>query len=93
MSNKKVRIELRYDPIKDKDVIEFIDRYGSTRAGFIKNIIKIYKNKIESQNSKHMNNNLESAIRTKNGKEKQKNKKREKKQPFLGQAFSSKDFE
>lgn len=44
MTNKKVRIELQYDPEKDKDIIDFIDENGSTRAGFIKQVLKMYKN-------------------------------------------------
>lgn len=45
--DEKVRIETRFDAIKDKEIIDFIDNNGSTRAGFIKQIIKMYKNQIE----------------------------------------------
>ena len=45
MSNgKKVRIELRFDEIEDRDLLSFIDTNGSTRAGFIKQVIMMYKN-------------------------------------------------
>lgn len=46
--NKKIRIELRFDEIEDKEIIEFIDKYGSTRAGFIKQVLKVYKNQFEN---------------------------------------------
>lgn len=89
MSKKKVRIELRYDPVADKDIIDFLDKYGSTRAGFIKSIINIYKNQIEEKS-------VAPELETKKIEETQrseKNNKKEKKRPILGEAFSSKDFE
>ncbi len=62
LSNEKIRIEIRFDPEKDKDIIDFIDENGSTRAGFIKQVLKMYKNesdkmlvapKNEIEESKH----------------------------------------
>jgi hypothetical protein len=47
--SKKVRVEIRFDEEKDKDIIDFMDEYGSTRAGFIKQVLRIYKNQIEGE--------------------------------------------
>lgn len=49
MVDEKIRIELRFDPVKDKDIIGFIDENGSTRAGFIKQILKLYKNQFDTE--------------------------------------------
>jgi len=49
MSNKnKLRIEIRLDKTDDKELIDFIDKNASTRAGFLKHILIMYKNKMES---------------------------------------------
>ena len=45
----EIRIELRFDPEKDKDIIDFIDENGSTRAGFIKNILKLCENQLDME--------------------------------------------
>jgi len=34
---------LSWDLEKDKDILNFIDEHGSTRAGFIKQVLKLYK--------------------------------------------------
>jgi len=86
-SNKKERIEIRFDPIKDKDMIEFIDNNGSTRAGFIKQVLIMYKNQIENtaiNNSSFNNDNTE---------DRNNNNEPKKKKANLGTAFSSKDFQ
>lgn len=49
--SKKVRIEIRLDEVEDKEMIDFIDKYGSTRAGFIKQVLKVYKNQLEDVSS------------------------------------------
>lgn len=54
--NKKVRIELRYDEINDKEMIKFIDENGSTRAGFIKHVLQMYKNQVENITPESMKN-------------------------------------
>ena len=43
MIDEKIRIELRFDPEKDKDILNFIDEHGSTRPDFIKQVLKLYK--------------------------------------------------
>lgn len=88
MSNKKVRIELQYDPIKDKDTINFIDKNGSTRAGFIKSLILQYKNAMEDNTVSHIKNTPIIQER-KNSNQPQKTGK---KIPKLGQSYSSKDL-
>lgn len=40
----KERIEIQLDTIKDADLISFIDKNGTTRAGFIKNVLRHYMN-------------------------------------------------
>lgn len=88
MSNKKVRIELQYDPIKDKDIIDFIDRNGSTRAGFIKSLVLQYKNAMESNSIAYK----ETTTTSQENLNTNKPKKTAKKIPKLGQSFSSKNL-
>jgi hypothetical protein len=89
MSSEKIRIELRYDAIKDKDIIDFIDRNGSTRAGFIKSLVLQYKNSIES-NRTPFQDSQPYLDQEKSSPKKQ--EKTERKIPKLGQSFSSNDF-
>lgn len=84
MSNKnKLRIEIRLDKTDDKELIDFIDENGSTRAGFLKHILIMYKNKMESI---QVNDN-EQAKELDNKKDNKKLKK------INDVSFSSNDFE
>lgn len=90
MSSGKIRIELRYDAIKDKDIIDFIDRNGSTRAGFIKSLILQYKN---TMGSNALSFNQEEVQPLEQGnKSSDKPKINKRKVPKLGQSFSSKNI-
>ncbi|WP_394463967.1 hypothetical protein [Thalassobacillus sp. B23F22_16] len=93
MTKKKMeRIELRYDPEKDKDMLDFIDNNGSTRAGFIKHVLKMYKNQMETMIK--MPDDSQKAAESNNEEEKNSFGKRRRKPSNLGNAsFSSKDFE
>lgn len=78
----QIRIEIRYDKVRDKEMIDFIDKYGSTRAGFIKQALNIYKTQVESSGTQNTNDltNTPAKDNTK------------KKKPILGDSFSSKDL-
>jgi len=39
---KKIRVELFFDKKEDADIIEYMDRYGSSRAGWIRSALKEY---------------------------------------------------
>ena len=84
--NKKVRIEIRFDEEKDKEMIDFIDEYGSTRAGFIKQVLKMYKSQVEESKHAAFNNVPKKEL------EKEKSKKKKKKLPVIDISYSSKDF-
>jgi len=80
--SKKVRIEIRLDENKDRDMIEFIDKFGSTRAGFIKQVLKMYKNEMETQQiTKNYNKTINSS-----------NEKKINTRKINDVSFSSKDF-
>lgn len=85
--NKKTRIEIRFDEIEDKDMIDFIDNNGSTRAGFIKQVLKMYKNQMETTMPDTVNNN-----KTENNDEANKKQEKEKPQKINDVSFSSKDL-
>lgn len=89
--NEKVRIEIRFDEIKDKDLIDFIDNNGSTRAGFIKQVLKTYKNQMEIM----IPNTIDSSKIIKG--DEQANKSTQKKKKKLSKindtSFSTKDFD
>lgn len=85
--NKKTRIEIRFDEIEDKDMIDFIDNNGSTRAGFIKQVLKMYKNQMETTMPDTVNNN-----KTENNDEADKKQEKEKPQKINDVSFSSKDL-
>lgn len=81
---KKERVELQFnmDNPKERELLEYIDLNGHTRAGFIKSIIK-----------QHINN-PQPYIQT-NNKPEQKNSSNHQKRrlPNLGTSYSTKDFE
>lgn len=86
---KKERIELQLDPEKDADLLQFIDDNGTTRAGYIKFVLRHYMNSLQGVNppttpKKESKPNHSSSSKT---------KKPKKKVPKLGQSFSSNDFE
>lgn len=83
---KKERVELQFNMEKEADLLRFIDENGSTRAGFIKTIIRQYMNTMQSLGQQNLvQQSKEETTPTKNI-----NKK---KVPKLGSSFSSKDFE
>ena len=90
MSKKnEVRMEIRYHKEKDKEMIDFIDTYGSTRAGFIKQVLKLYKTQVQASNMASMplpgeENQTHDKFAS---------KKTSKKKPRLGESFSSKKFD
>jgi len=92
MSKKnEVRMEIRYDKEKDKEMIDFIDTYGSTRAGFIKQVLKLYKTQVQASNMASMP--LPGEGNRKQTHDKLSSKKTNRKKPRLGESFSSKKFD
>lgn len=106
---KKVRVEIFFDKKEDADVIEYMDQYGSSRAGWIRSALKEYvaAKKIllnsplnGSLNSSVFQQNVDYVDHQKEQQDKQqdseKNKprtKKVKKIPVLGQSFSASDFD
>lgn len=91
MSKKnEVRMEIRYDKEKDKEMIDFIDTYGSTRAGFIKQVLKLYKTQVQASNMASMPLPGENRKQTH---DKFSSKKATRKKPRLGESFSSKKLD
>lgn len=85
--HKKERIEIQLDPLKDAELIQFIDENGSTRAGFIKFVLRHYMNSFQVDNKPSTFQQSKTDNTISNQVDKQK-----KKAPKLGQSFSSNDF-
>ena len=85
---KKERIEIQLDTDKDADLLQFIDENGTTRAGFIKFVVRHYMNSFEGIKKPLVPLKDENQIKDKDYKGKD-----TKKVPKLGQAFSSNDIE
>lgn len=86
---KKERVELQFnlENESEKELLNFIDQNGTTRAGFIKSIVRQYMNTIQSISSQEV-------VQQPKKKRSQKKKEEQKKtMPKLGSSFSSKDFE
>lgn len=90
--SKKVRIELRFDEVKDKEMINFIDEYGSTRAGFIKQVLKMYKNQVDETNSPKFTAYQQSNTVEKNPDNNNTERKKRKPSSINDISFSSKDL-
>lgn len=86
--SKKVRIEIRFDEVDDKDMIDFIDKFGSTRAGFIKQVLKVYKSNMENMKASTPDD-IEPEV---NKKTITKNNDKKKLSTKNDISFSSKDF-
>jgi|SRR5699024_9450689 len=93
---KKERIELQFNLNSEveKELLDFIDQNGTTRAGFIKSVVRQYMNTIQSlgQNttpSPNMKPEKSKQIASK----KNKQESSKKKMPKLGTSFSSKDLD
>lgn len=86
-AKKKERVELQFNMESDaeKELIDFIDQNGTTRAGFIKSIVRQYMNAMQS-----LGQNVTQQPKKENPVFK---KPLKKKTPKLGSSFSSKDFE
>ena len=61
MIDEKIRIELRFDPEKDKDILNFIDEHGSTRPDFIKQVLKLYKHQFDMELTSSKNESSEES--------------------------------
>lgn len=90
-NNEKVRIEIRFDAVDDKDMIDFIDNNGSTRAGFIKQVLKMYKNKTETMIP--ATSDIQNSLKNNDDKISSTQEKRKKLSTLSDTSFSSKDFE
>ena len=78
---------MRFDREKEGDLLDFIDDNGTTRAGYIKFIIRHYMNSMQTSGQ-------QSPTVPVNKTEKEEPKPSQKKRlPTLGGSFSSKDFE
>lgn len=97
-----VRIELRYDAVKDAEILNFIDTYGNTRAGFIKNVLVFYKNEFEkTEKTATPQEAIKEPVKTPKRdpkpervevKKQEPEKPKKRQLPKLGAAFSSNDF-
>jgi len=87
MAEKKERVELQFNMNNEaeKEIIDFVDNNGTTRAGFIKSIIRQYMNAMQS-----LEQNVTQQAKKENPVPKKPSKR---KIPKLGSSFSSKDFE
>lgn len=87
MPEKRDRIEVTFNTEKESDLemLNFIDKNGSTRAGFIKTIIRQYMNNMQSLGTDN--------VSSEETKEMSVTKPNKKQIPKLGASFSSKDFE
>lgn len=85
----KERVELQFNMSNEaeKELINFIDQNGTTRAGFIKSVVRQYMNTMQSlmQNSASQN--------TEPNKKQTTSKRSKKKISTSGSSFSSKDFD
>jgi len=81
---KKERVELQFNLSNqaEKELIEFIDQNGSTRAGFIKSVIRQYMNTMQSM---RLTGHAEQQSPTET-------KPKKKRLSNLGQSYSSKDM-
>ncbi len=89
-------MELQFNMEKEADLIQFIDNNGTTRAGFIKSIIRQYMNAMQSIGQQNIvQQSTEKISKEEDNKEPtpKKDKKEKKKIPTLGASFSSNDFE
>lgn len=93
---KKIRVELFFDKQEDADIIEYMDRYASSRAGWIRSALKEYvAAKKYLLNAPAFQQNLD-VNHQKEQQDSEKNKQRTekvKKLPTLGQSFSAADFD
>ncbi len=92
MPKDRERIEVTFNTKKDSDreMLDFIDANGSSRAGFIKTMVRHYMNNIQPLGSDLVTNK---EIEKNSKPNAAKNRSNKKKLPKLGSSFSSKDFE
>lgn len=91
---KKERIEIQLDQEKDKKLLQFIDENGSTRAGFIKFVLRHYMNTIKGNQVSNLSPPEEQQkddLKNESDSKNEQSKKR--KAPKLGSSISSNDFE
>ncbi|MCY7773484.1 hypothetical protein MOF05_07815 [Bacillus haynesii] len=90
---EKERIELFLDKEKDAAIIEYMDKYATTRAGFVRHILHEYVKNAGGESSFPKTKTVDSQVNNKSSKA-AKNQKQppKKKLPQFGQAFSSKNF-
>ncbi|WP_324618527.1 hypothetical protein [Bacillus subtilis] len=91
----KERIELFLDKEKDTAVIEYMDKYATTRAGFIRHVLHEYVKSANGQDSFANSKPASDQKSSKPAKEDKPQKKIVSKKRLpqqFGQAFSSKNF-
>lgn len=90
---KKKRIEIQLDPVKDEDIINFLETHGSTNAGAIRFILRQYINMfnrpVVQPEPTRAENSIDRYVEPPKQQKKAANKKR---LPQLGESFSSSDF-
>lgn len=93
-AQKKERVELQFnmESEAEKELLEFIDQNGTTRAGFIKSAVRQYMNAMQSL-SQNVTSTTKQGRKNKSVPKNNKQKQTTKKVPKLGSSFSSKDFE
>jgi len=96
MASKKERVELQFnmDNKAEQEIIDFIDQNGTTRAGFIKSVIRQYMNTMQSLGQHTTPTpDPEPKKETQYAPKEAKQENSKKKIPKLGASFSSKDLE
>lgn len=89
-------MELQFNMEKEADLLQFIDDNGTTRAGFIKSVVRQYMNAMQTMGQQEMVQQSKEKSPNKENTQKpttSKDKKEKKKIPKLGASFSSNDFD
>ncbi|AYC54132.1 MULTISPECIES: hypothetical protein [Bacillus] len=90
---EKERIELFLDKEKDAAIIEYMDKYATTRAGFVRHVLHEYVKNAGMESSSPKTKTTDNQVNKKSSKTTKNQKKSPKKKlPQFGQAFSSKNF-
>ena len=91
-------MELQFNMEKEADLLQFIDENGTTRAGFIKSVVRQYMNAMQSVGQQNIVQQSAEKDKFKGRKQSKQlppneDKKEKKKVPKLGASFSSNDFD
>ncbi|MFV8830111.1 hypothetical protein [Alkalihalobacterium sp. APHAB7] len=92
----KVKVEVLFDKEKDAEIIEYMERNVTTKAGFIRQIVKEYvhnhtinKERSFSEQKKEAGPEPEIEIKQETASQQKEKAKPKKKMPSFGQSFSA----